>query len=612
MPLETLKEYILSDKPEEQKRHLIYQYFGELFKKEFHTEERKADIYIDGQLIVETKSKAVDFLSGFYQALHYRKKGLTFTAICVIAHKFIALWRSEDIPDYAYKLAHRSDPMKAASETGKINAHKTGKNRMEEIRKSASFILMPGDFDAALFQPTIIELYEFQKMILNLEAKRQQVDSRNFIDTISLLEKFFDKPLDAIHCFYAMVGVWDETSMVAMNDNNEIRAFSTKKGRFSEKLELHPKHFEAFKKFVEQRYIFTNEGSGLTEDYYFSRFDEVITRINPEYARQHGIFFTDINLSKFALWFVHHYFEKKLSEKYVVLDPAGGSGNLVTSWKGHLKHKIVSELQPDLLKTIERRMQLDPEELQAGFTIIPKTSDGVGLNFLDISGEEYLQRLEKELNLKNLSIDKPLAFLLNPPYKNTDENVTEREKADAQYDIHQSILELTGADAGRERYLAFLAQILNICKAQVKAHPEFKPVVMIFTPTSWLIPRPTYVSFREIFDKYFKFENGFIVTGKEFFKLPGKWPLSFSIWTYNFKEKGNNNQVRERDFTFLKKDLLRLNWNDTFENIDKILLSFIKQSKTVKLDNSRGDIRQTLPKLKIINDKWKALPTTKI
>lgn len=597
MALETLKEYILSPKPEEQKRHLIYQYFSELFPKSFHEEKRKSDIYIDGQLVVETKSHAVDFLEGFYQALHYRKKGLSFSAVCVIAHKFIALWRTDDIPDFAYKIANNSDPMKPAREMGVINAKKTGKTKKEIIRKKASFILMPGDFEATLFQPTIIELFEFQKMVLNLEARRLQVDSRNFIETITLTEKFFDKPLDAIHCFYSIVGVWDETSMLAMNDSNEIRAFSTKKGRFSEKIDLHPKHFEAFKKFVEKRYIFTNEGSGFTEDYYFSRFDEVISRLNPEYAKQHGIFFTDINLSKFALWFVHHYFEKKLSEKYVVLDPAGGSGNLVTSWKGHLKHKIISELQPDLLKTIERRMQLDPEEIQTGFTIIPKTSEGVGLNFLDISGEEYLERLENEINKKNLFIDKPLAFLLNPPYKNTDENISKREKVDAQYDVHNSIIEITGTDAGRERYLAFLGQILNICKSQVEKHSGFKPVVMIFTPTSWLIPRPTYVSFREIFDRHFNFENGFIVTGKEFFKLPGKWPLSFSIWTYNYKEKGNNNIVKERDFTHIKKHDLDINWNDTLENIDKTLLKLIRNSKIIKLDNSRGDIRETLPKL---------------
>lgn len=40
-----------------------------------------------------------------------------------------------------------------------------------------------------------------------------------------------------------------------------------------------------FKKFVGSRFIFTNEGSELTVDYYFSRFDEVISRIDREYVK---------------------------------------------------------------------------------------------------------------------------------------------------------------------------------------------------------------------------------------------------------------------------------------------------------------------------------------
>lgn len=90
--------------------------------------------------------------------------------------------------------------------------------------------------------------------------------------------------------------------------------------------------------------------------------------------------------------------------------------------KNHLKHKIVSELQPDLLKTIERRMKQDEMHIQSGFTIIPKTSENRGLNFIDKSALEYLAEIERVLNEKNLKLDKPIAYLLNPPYKNTDEN----------------------------------------------------------------------------------------------------------------------------------------------------------------------------------------------
>ena len=224
-----------------------------------------------------------------------------------------------------------------------------------------------------------------------------------------------------------------------------------------------------------------------------------------------------------------NYFKEDLGENYIVFDPAGGSGNLVTSWRGKLKHKIVSEFQPDLLRIMEKRMKIDSYHMDTCFTIIPKTSDNKGLNFLYISGEEYLDRFKKELKKKHLSLDKPLAFLLNPPYKNTNENVESRSSKEAEYDIHPSILKLTGSDTGKERYLAFLEQILMISKAQHDNNSALSPLVFIFTPTSLLLPRPTYVKFREKWDQHLKFETGFLVISNEFFKLDGKWPLRFQF-----------------------------------------------------------------------------------
>ncbi|MCX6165606.1 MAG: hypothetical protein NTU73_12230, partial [Ignavibacteriae bacterium] len=374
------------------------------------------------------------------------------------------------------------------------------------------------------------------------------------------------------------------------------------KERSSEPIKIIPRYFDEIKKFVESRFIFTNEGSGLTADYYFSRFDEVITIIKPEYAKQHGIIFTDQNLSKFALWFVKEFYEKKLSEKYLVLDPAGGSGNLVMSWKGHLKHKIVCELQPELLRIIEHRMKLDPFHL--------KKNKNEGLNFLDKSAEKYIKILEDELKEKNLSIDKPFAFLLNPPYKNTDENENIRISTESNYKIDDTIRRLTGDDAGNERYLAFLAQIVNISRQQMgdldfaqgklddievskPLHKKIKekPLLLIFTPSSWLIPRPTYVPFREVFDKYFKYEMGFIITGNEFFKIQGRFPISFTIWSYNFNEKGNKNKIIVKDLTHLKGTDLDINWNLPDENINKQLNGIWKNSKDINFSEKRTAIQ---------------------
>ncbi len=594
--LEQLKEYLLSDKTEKATDYLVFPIFTRIFGKNAIRKESDAeglDIYIEAQLGVELKTKPEDWLSGFYQVLHYQKKGMDFSAACVIAHNFIGLWKLSSIPQFALDIADKANAQKAASEIGGANARKTNKGQAAEIIRSATYCLRTDDFEGLFKADIDYRLAEFADLLKNLDSVRLQINPQNFIQKIELLKAFFDDPMEAIHCFYTIIKFWDITSIVAEPQPSEPAYLDVQSGRKrSEKFFVNPRHHFEFRKFVENHYIFTNEGSGLTVDYYFSRFDEVITRLKPEYTKQHGVFFTDHNLSRFALWFEHHYFEKKLSEKYIVLDPAGGSGNLVTSWRNHLKHKIVSEINPDLLKIIERRMKADENQIKIGFTIVPKTTLGEGLNFLDKTADEYLNHIRNELKENNLRLDKPIAFLLNPPYKSTDENERYRKATGADYVIDESILELTGKDAGKERYLAFLGQILNICKLQVGENPDIKPLLMIFTPTSWLIPRPTYVPFRKEFDRYFKFEKGFMVTSREFFKIGGKWPLTFTIWSYNYKKSGNKNVIRLKDYTKLQKDDLCLNWQGPLNEINKAVQRVVRGSKTIKFTQDRTTIKE--------------------
>jgi hypothetical protein len=596
--LNNLKTYLTQTQSEAAKRHLVYPLFKKLFPDKFKTESeaQNADVYIEGKLVVELKTTESDWLAGFYQALHYQKKGLTFNSICVIAEKFIAVWKVNHIPEYAVIQAHTADAMLAPNAVGKENAKKTQKHIKDEILQSAVFKLTPADIAKAQKELRLLyDVYEFKNVITNLDADRIQINTLNFIETIEQMKRFFDDPIEAVHTFYAMVGYWDITSVLAESDfGDELRLVGYKGKKFSEPIFVAKKYRTDFENFVKNRFVFTNEGSGLTVDYYFSRFDEVLARLNPEYAKQHGIFFTDDNLSKFALWFVQQTLDHDIGENYVVFDPAGGSGNLVSSYRGKLKHKIVSELQPDLLRTIERRMKVDPYHVETGFTIIPKTSENKGLNFLDISAKNYLNELSKTLKEKNLALDKPLAFLLNPPYKNTDENEKNRESTEANYEIHPDILALTGEDAGKERYLAFLAQILLICKEQVKQYPDFQPLLMIFTPTSWLIPRPTYVKFREIFDAHFEYKAGFLTTSNEFFKLDGRWPVAFTVWQFRNNIDRVSNFVNVYDFTQLTQKNLLLNWNEADENLDLVLNYFLKNAPIVKLNNERGDIRNYL------------------
>jgi hypothetical protein len=532
--LQQLRDYLRSDSNEDAKRPLLYPLFQRLFKDKFKIESdaHGADVYVEGKLIVESKTNFSQWLEGFYQALHYQRRfGLTYNTLVVIAHNFIGIWKVNKLPEYAVILSHSVLAFDAPVNAGKDNAKKTSKANREAIKDAAFYWLEPKDLDDNNIggKSLMFESYEILKVFNNLESDRLQINTHNFIDTIEILKSFFDNPIDAVHAFYTIVAFWDITSTAATKENGEIQVVGFKGHHISDVIKVAPQQTKELKKFIEKHYVFTNEGSGLTVDYYFSRFDEVMARIDPEYVKQHGIFFTDSNLSRFALWFAKYHFPGDINENYIVFDPAGGSGNLISSWRGKLKHKIISELQPDLLRTIERRMKVDPWHIETGFTIIPKTSENKGLNFLDKNAEEYLGELQKELLLKNIQLDKPLAFLLNPPYKNTDENEKIRDDKEANYIIDQSIYDLTGEDAGKERYLAFLGQILNICAEQVKQYPHVQPIVMIFTPTSWLIPRPTYRAFRHRWDNHFSFHNGFIITSNEFFSLKGTWPLAFTM-----------------------------------------------------------------------------------
>ena len=599
--LEFFKKYLRSTDNEDARRPLLYPLFKKLFADKMKIESAAcgADVYINGQLIVEAKSDFAQWLEGFYQALHYQKKyGLGYHTVMVVAREFIGIWKLNKLPEYVTILSKTSDPHKAPGEIGKLNAKKTTPQIKRQIQEAAFYWLTSKDLADTIFgdaKNLTTESFEILKILRNIDSDRQQIGIHNFINCIERMKFMFATPIEAVHAFYSIIYFWDITSKVSTNQNgDEAMVLGYHGNKHSEIVRIHPHKVEEFKRFVESQYIFTNEGSGLTVDYYFSRFDEVLVTIAPDYVKQHGIFFTDSNLSKFSLWFALQHFPGNIHEDYIVFDPAGGSGNLVSSWRGKLKHKIVSELQADLLRTIERRMQADPYHTETGFTIIPKTTNGIGLNFLDKDAATYMQVLQTELQLKNISLDKPLCFLLNPPYKNTDENQKERDSTDAAYSIHPSILKHTGEDAGKERYLGFLSQILNISQYQ-KLQNGTAAVVMIFTPTSWLIPRPTYKPFRKIWDNHFKFHSGFIITSNEFFKLQGRWPLAFTIWIYDETEKQND--INLYDLTEWKKeDFNTILWDnkDKEKEIDAALNKALAKNNPIVMNKKRDEIKKSL------------------
>ena len=599
-------KYITDPSPENAKAADVREFYRQMFKDQFLYEANaeNADGYVRGRMVIELKGKHDDWLSGFYQALHYAKKGLGFAHVTVLADNFIGLWRVNKIPDFAKKLATNTLPLLAPSAAGVENAGKSkSKADKTAILESADFLYNEQRSDKIdLAKGPYVNSHVYLQKLRYLDEERVPVTLNTFLQVIGALEQFFPTALDAVHAFYDIVNYWDITSTVAVEpaDPDHMRVVGKKGSFMSEPVRIAREHQPLFKRFVEQHYIFTNEGSGITADDYFARFDEVMARIVPEYVKQHGIFFTDLRLARFALWYTDTYFDAGLTDNYVVLDPAGGSGNLVSSWRKHIQHKIVAELQPDLLRIIDRRFRADEEEAMRGFTIVPRVDQNRGLNFLDQSANAYYQQLVNALGPEGRALDKPFAFLLNPPYKNTDEKQEVRDANEATYTIDPGILAMTGKDGGKERAVAFLAQITLLAQRQVTDNIGFKPVLMVFTPTSWLVPKKAFVEFRANFDQHWHYESGFITTSSEFFKLPGKWPLAFTIWKWRGGTEphtGSSNTIVVRDLTSLQKKDLDQVLVMPEELVEGLLRGFVEAASEVNLGVERLDIRNLLPEL---------------
>ncbi|AWM34435.1 hypothetical protein [Hymenobacter nivis] len=574
-----------------------------------------ADGYVRGRLVIELKGDHEDWLAGFYQALHYGRyssreaEPLGYTHVVVLAFGFIGLWRITEIPDFAKRLANQTPPLEAPNAAGVANARQTkDKSQQREILDKAQFLFKePRPQDVEVGKGANVNAHLFAQCMRQLrdnpnEVGRAAITLNNFMLVIEAMEAYFPRPLDAVHAFYDIVNFWDAMSHVSQRES-EPGALTVvggrKKSLQSEPVQVAVDKQLLFQSFIERHYVATNEGSGITTDDYFARFDEVMARIVPEYVKQHGIFFTDLRLARFALWFTDTYFDAGLTDNYVVLDPAGGSGNLVSSWRKHIQHKIVAELQPDLLRIIDRRFRADEEEAMRGFTIVPRVAENRGLNFLDQPATDYYQHLLDALAPEGRTLDKPFAFLLNPPYKNTDERQDVRDANEATYAIDPDILEMTGPDAGNERYLGFLGQITRLALAQVAQYPDFQPVLLVFTPTSWLIPRPTYAAFRARFDQHWQYETGFLTTSNEFFKLNGKWPVAYTIWKWRGgteAHEGARNTITVRDLTGLKKQDLDKAFSMAGEE-DALLSDFVTAASVVTLGSERHDIRVLLPEL---------------
>ncbi len=587
----------LSKPQEKANEDLALGYFRKLFP-EFvrQVEATGADGYVPGRFVLELKGHTGDWFAGLLQGVAY-KRDLDFSTIVVAAKQFLAVWRLEDLPE---KL--RRDILSApgaASTLGKKFARKHSDLKNSIYRKA----IWRGDemfmeLFAAQRDVLLGELRHFEQTLRAAERLRQSITPRNFTSVLKKMVQYFDPdhPLKAVGAFYSMVYGWDEHSVLQLSHRSPTQAAL---GGETIK-DIDPGKRLLFKEFVESHAI--RLAAHENRDDFFSRYDEALDAVDREFRIKHGIFFTDLDLSKLALWLVRQHIPG-LGKNYLVVDPACGSGNLVTNWRSplELRHKVVSEIEPNLLYVVEKRMKGDQWH-NGRFTVIPKVEENRGLNFLDKSASDYLGELTRHLEEKGHSADKPLAFLCNPPYRSDDDQAAER----ADYHIHSSIIEQIGKDASAERYCCFLAQMSLICKEAKESGLPGPSVLLVFSKAAWLTERTMFRDVRRLLLGRFEDCAGFLVNSKQFFDVKGRFPVAFTIWRY-VGENSTLNQDRPIPLTDLtsltKQELATLPWeepsavdahcNALFESATKIQLGLQRQPIKTWVGQNMTDFKRS-------------------
>lgn len=587
--IEGLKAYLSQDSERNEDLALTYfrHLYGSKFKRQSDDEARGADGYVPGHFVLELKGSTNDWYSALFQGIAYRNKGLAFSIVIVAAKNFLAMWNISDLPsDIMDEIFQEKG---APSSIGKKIAKKYASKKMSLLKKAEwyrpeifdpLFINKPESFKSAI--------KSFEESLEEKRKVRQPINTKNFTKVLSEMKQFFDpkQPIKTARAFYSMIyGPWDDSSVLNISQRHDDRATIGSE----EIAHLVPNKRSKFKEFVENYSVQLSKDENI--DDFFAKYDEALDAVDKDFRVKNGIFFTDLDLSKFVMWFVKQEIPS-LGKNYLVIDPACGSGNLVTNWRSplELRHKVVSEIEPELLFAVEQRMKGDSWH-EGKFTVVPKVSENKGLNFLDKSADEYIEILKEYLAEKGHKPNKPLAFLCNPPYRSDDDQTAES----INYHVDQEVVNLVGKDASSDRYLCFLAQMKLICdKAVDNGLPE-NSMLLLFTQTSWLTQRPLVQQIRREIFGAFEDVGGLLINGAEFFEGVGKFPIAFTMWRY----KGKNAQLnQDRPIKLLdlcslkKKDFSAIRWDEpgrVDEDCQEILKNGIAQTLGVTRTKFSGE-----------------------
>jgi hypothetical protein len=271
---------------------------------------------------------------------------------------------------------------------------------------------------------------------------------------------------------------------------------------------LHPKKKNALitKSFGEIVVNDRNFGSFFSHfegDVYSPREKEKLTSIIDRLVedttrRKQGEFFTPTIWVDKAHEYISNTFGDDWKEKYVVWDPAWGTGNLTRDYK--FKELYCSTLNQSDIDTANQ-MGYNPEATKFQF------------DFLNDPDEKLPQALRDVI-----ASGREIIVLMNPPYGTSSTSVNEKKIGTSDSIVNRLMKENQMGKGSQQMYNQFLFRLCN-------NFGNFS--ICMFCPPLYLTG-PSNNKVREFIFKSIKFVKGFVFDSSEFSDVKS-WPLSFSI-----------------------------------------------------------------------------------
>lgn len=316
---------------------------------------------------------------------------------------------------------------------------------------------------------------------------------------------------------------------------------------------------------LKSREVFTSFFSHFSREYTPKQREQltsVVDRLVQDVTRRkQGEFFTPSIWVDKAHEYISSVYGDDWKEKYVVWDPAWGTGNLTRDYK--FKELYVSTLVYADIETAN----------QMGYN--PEAKKKVQFDFLNDSYQYLPQGLRNAIDN-----GKQIIVLMNPPYAASTDFGEGNKKGASQTISNTKMIEEGFGKSAQNLYAQFLYVVYKLKEKNSNIN------IGMFSPSLFLTGS-SFGLFRKKFLKQFRFEKGFLFDASNFDDVSKDWGINFVLFSSGM------NQINEFNLDIIEKEKngysLKITDNKTLYNCDEEIPAseWIRyEIKNVKTDSS--------------------------